>query len=116
MDLREGEVDALRSVLTASEGDQRRSDEERAATRKEYERRMAEVLAQLSALRRQLREQEDPGGDKERRRGAARVTQLQQDLARMRAGQVRGAWGGGGGGGGATQWGGAMLQLDGAAL
>lgn len=84
-------MDALRAALAASEGDQRRSEEERAAGREEYERRMAEVLAQLGALRRQLREQEDPAGEKERRRGAARVAQLQQDLARMRSGQV-GGW------------------------
>jgi hypothetical protein len=49
---------------------------------------MSGVLQQLGALRRQLREQEEEAGDREKRRQAGRLQQLQQDLARMKHGQV----------------------------
>ncbi|GFR41254.1 hypothetical protein Agub_g1929, partial [Astrephomene gubernaculifera] len=86
---REAALAELRGELAAVEGGAARSGEERAALRRQYEERIAAVVAQVTALQRQLQQHESGGADKrERQATTERAALMEAELGRLRTQQA----------------------------
>ncbi|GLI68849.1 hypothetical protein VaNZ11_013393, partial [Volvox africanus] len=88
IEAREEALRKLRSELEAVESNAARSVEERAALRQQYEQRIAAVVAQVSALHRQLQQHAAASDRRERQHSTERTAALESELQRMRSQQA----------------------------